>query len=231
MTGASAEVPPKIVVVATRNAGKAAEFARMLGDAVPGGAIAWADLSAYPDAGEVEETGDTFEANAVLKATEYARRTGQVALADDSGLEVDALGGKPGVTSARWAKLHGIEAPAGTGDAANNALLLKQLADVPEDRRTARFVCVLALADPAGRVLATVRGTVDGRIIRSPRGGNGFGYDPLFEIAASRSGAGIDVAGRTAAELNAAAKAAVSHRGDALRRLTLEWPRVWEAMS
>lgn len=202
---------PPVVVVATHNRGKAAEFARMLGGhGTPHAAVRWPDLSAYPDIGEVDETGDTFRANACLKASEYARRTGQWALADDSGLEVDALNGKPGVVSARWAALHDESPVAGTGDAANNALLLRQLESVPDDRRTARFVCVLALADSAGRILLTVRDTMEGRIIRLPRGANGFGYDPLFEVSGF---------GRTSAELSPAEKAEVSHRGRALRRL------------
>ncbi|HEX8323353.1 MAG TPA: RdgB/HAM1 family non-canonical purine NTP pyrophosphatase [Tepidisphaeraceae bacterium] len=193
---------PPIVVVATHNRGKAAEFARMLGD----DGVEWRDLSAFPDAGEVDETGHTFRANACLKASEYARRTGHWALADDSGLEVDALGGKPGVVSARWAALH----EAGSGDAANNALLLRQLENTPDQERSARFVCVLALADSVGRIILTARDTVEGRIIHQPRGTNGFGYDPLFEV---------ESLGRTTAELTPAEKADVSHRGRALRRL------------
>lgn len=201
---------PPVVVVATHNRGKAAEFAHLLGDAGASGAakraVEWRDLSAYPDIGEVEETGHTFRANACLKATEYAQRTGQWALADDSGLEVDALDGKPGVVSARWAALH----DAGSGDAANNALLLRQLNAIPDEQRTARFVCVLALADAAGRIILTARDTVEGHIIRQPRGSNGFGYDPLFRV---------DSLQKAMAELSKAEKADISHRGRALRRL------------
>ena len=192
------------VVVATHNRGKAAEFAHMLAGVVPG--VDWLDLSAFPDVGEVDETGDTFEANASLKASEYAKRTGHWCLADDSGLCVDALGGKPGVVSARWAALH----DAGSGDAANNALLLKQLDAVADADRTARFECVLALADPTGRIRLTSRGSMPGHIIRQPRGANGFGYDPLFLVAEF---------GRTTAELSPSEKAAISHRGRALREL------------
>lgn len=195
---------PSIVVVATHNRGKAVEFADMLGADNAG--TQWRDLSAYPDIGEVEETGHTFRANACLKAAEYAKRTGQWALADDSGLEVDALDNKPGVVSARWAAIHG----AGSGDAANNALLLQQLESVPDEKRSARFVCVLALADETGCIIFTARDTMEGHIIRQPRGTNGFGYDPLFWV---------DRLGKTTAELTPAEKAAVSHRGGALRRL------------
>jgi XTP/dITP diphosphohydrolase len=192
------------LLIATSNAGKVREFREMLGDA--GHQFSWADLSGHPGVTPVEETGRTFLANASLKASGYARQFDTWALADDSGLEVDALDGSPGVSSARWAKLH----DAGEGDAANNALLLRQLDGIPDDRRTARFVCVLALADPQGRIILTARDTVEGRILRSPRGSNGFGYDPLFEL---------ESLGRTTAELSPGEKHQVSHRGKALRRL------------
>lgn len=192
-----------IIVVATRNSGKAREFAEML-SAISG--IDWRDLSHYPNAGEVEETGHTFRANACLKASTYAQRLGQWTIADDSGLEVDALNGSPGVYSARWAKMH----EAGSGDADNNRLLLDQLKDVADSQRTARFVCVLAMSDDKGRVVLSVRDTVEGRILRESRGCNGFGYDPLFWI---------DAMGKTTAELPAEQKHAISHRGKALARL------------
>jgi XTP/dITP diphosphohydrolase len=191
---------PKLLI-ATGNAGKARELAQMLG-----GRIDWADLSYIPDIGTVEETGVTFRENACLKATQYARRANLWTLADDSGLEVDALDGKPGVTSARWAELH----HAGKGDGDNNRLLLQQLQNVPDDRRAARFVCVLALANPGGKIILTARETVEGRIIHNPRGHNGFGYDPLFEVA------GL---GQTSAELASDEKNRISHRGRALRRI------------
>ncbi len=191
-----------IFVVATRNAGKAREFAEMLGES----GMDWRDLSHFPNAGEVDETGHTFRANACLKASTYATRTGHWTIADDSGLEVDALGGSPGVYSARWAAIH----DSGKGDADNNTLLLKQLHDVPDERRTARFVCTLALSDPAGRVVLSVRDTVEGRILRELRGSNGFGYDPMFLI---------DALGKTTAELSSDQKHAISHRGKALRRM------------
>jgi XTP/dITP diphosphohydrolase len=194
---------PASILIATRNAGKAKEFAEMLG----GDGVTWRDLASLKDdLGEVEETGTTFRANACLKASAYAKRSGLWTVADDSGLEVDALGGSPGVYSARWAARH----EAGSGDADNNRLLLKQLADIPDDKLTARFVCVLALADEEGRIVLTARDTVEGRIIRDLRGSNGFGYDPLFLV---------DAFGRTTAELSPEQKHAVSHRGKALRRL------------
>jgi XTP/dITP diphosphohydrolase len=190
------------IVIATRNAGKSREFREML----PADQFVWSDLSDHPNVQEVEETGRTFRANACLKASGYASQTGKWALADDSGLEIDALGGSPGVASARWAILQGT----GSGDAANNATVLKQLQSVPDDRRTARFVCVLALANPAGQIVLTARDTVEGRMLREPRGNNGFGYDPLFFI---------DSLQQTTAELSAGQKHQISHRGKAMRRL------------
>jgi len=191
-----------IFVVATRNHGKAREFAELLGDS----SLDWRDLSQFPAAGEVEETGHTFRANACLKASEYAIRLGHHTIADDSGLEVDALNGSPGVYSARWAQMHNQ----GKGDADNNRLLQSQLADFSDEKRTARFVCALALADPQGRIILTVRDTVEGRILRELRGSNGFGYDPMFLI---------DALGKTTAELPSDQKHAISHRGKALRRM------------
>jgi XTP/dITP diphosphohydrolase len=190
------------LLVATANAGKLREFREMLGS----DRSTFCDLSLYPSIPPVEETGHTFRVNACLKASEYAKTTSLWTIADDSGLEVDAMGGAPGVLSARWAETSG----AGSGDAANNQLLLKQLHDVPETKRTARFVCVLALAGPDGRVIVTVRDTVEGRIIHAPRGSNGFGYDPLFLI---------DALGKTTAELPPDQKHQISHRGKALRKL------------
>jgi XTP/dITP diphosphohydrolase len=190
------------LLIATSNAGKVREFREMLG----GDRFQWVDLSMQPPGPTVQETGRTFLANACLKASGYAARFGIWTIADDSGLEVDALGGAPGVLSARWAEHNN----SGVGDAANNALLLQQLADTPDDDRTARFVCVLALADPVGHVVASARDTVEGRLIRQPRGSNGFGYDPLFKI---------DSLGRTTAELPPHEKHCISHRGKALRRM------------
>jgi XTP/dITP diphosphohydrolase len=192
------------VLIATGNAGKVREFREMLG----ADRFEWSDLAAHRGVEPVEETGRTFRANACLKASGYATQLNTWALADDSGLAVDALGGKPGVHSARWAELNGT----GKGDADNNATLLRQLDElrVPDEQRTARFVCVLALADPRGRIVLTAQDAVEGRILRSPRGTNGFGYDPLFLVPPL---------GKTTAELSPDEKHAISHRGKALRRL------------
>jgi XTP/dITP diphosphohydrolase len=190
------------LLVATTNPGKVREFREMLGE----GSGSFSDLSAYPGTAAVEETGHTFRANACLKATYYARLFHSWTVADDSGLEVDALGGSPGVYSARWAEMNG----AGAGDGDNNALLLRQLEKTAEERRGARFVCVLALADPEGRIILTAREIVEGRVLRGARGANGFGYDPLFFI---------DALGKTTAELSSDEKHGISHRGKALRHL------------
>ena len=190
------------ILIASGNRKKIVEFRQMLA----ADTVAWDDLSAHPDAIEVAETGDTFEANAALKAAGYATQFNTWALADDSGLEVDALQGKPGVFSARWAEQHG----AGKGDADNNALLLQQLQKVPDEQRTGRFVCALALSDAGGEILLRARGTVEGVILREPRGSNGFGYDPLFLLPDR---------GLTTAELSSEEKHQVSHRGKAMRTL------------
>lgn len=157
-------------------------------------------LDHVPD--EPVEDAGTFEGNARLKAVGYARQTGRRCLADDSGLCVDALDGAPGVHSARYA---GVGATREDRDGANNAKLLEAIANVPDDLRTARFVCCMCLADPDGTIVAESRGTFDGRVIDAPRGENGFGYDPLLELAD----------GRTSAELDPAEKNAMSHRARA----------------
>jgi XTP/dITP diphosphohydrolase len=190
------------LLIATTNAGKIREFRQMLGD----GQFEYTDLSEHREIEPPEETGDTFMANACLKAIYYAKLLNTAAIADDSGLEVDALQGKPGVHSARWAEMNN----AGSGDAANNALLLWQLADVPTERRTARFVCALALADAQGSVRLTARNTVEGELLLDPRGSNGFGYDPLFYVPSLNRGM---------AELSMEQKQQISHRGKALRDL------------
>lgn len=200
------------LLVATTNPGKAKEFAELLRGLPLLIATSVLTLRDVPPVADVAETGDTFTANAALKAIAYATATGHWTLADDSGLEVDALAGKPGVYSARWAALH----EAGTGDAANNHLLLRQMSDVPAGQRGARFVCVLALSSPAGRVVLTSRGVMEGSICFDPAGDNGFGYDPLFRVAA------LD---RTSAQLSPEHKHAISHRGNALRRLAATWNR------
>ena len=197
------------VLIASGNRGKVREFQEMLRDH----GVECTDLSAHPNAIAPEETGHTFRANALLKAMHYATSLRTWALADDSGLSVDVLGGKPGVHSARWAELGN----AGKGDADNNALLLQQLDAVPSDQRAARFVCCLALSDPQGRVILTAQDEVEGQMLRAPRGEGGFGYDPLFLVPAL---------GKTTAELPAHEKHAISHRGKALRRLAAMLDRV-----
>lgn len=157
---------------------------------------------------DVVEDLPTFRGNAAKKAISAALFARMWALADDSGLEVDALGGAPGVLSARFAGAHG-------DDAANNALLLERMADVPDARRGARFVCALALARPDGTIALEVEEHARGRILRTPRGARDFGYDPLFEFTEP----GFAQTGRGFAELDAAEKSAVSHRGRALRQL------------
>jgi len=190
------------LLIATANRNKVREFREILGN----DRYAWIDLADGGEIAPVEETGKTFRENACLKARYYAKKLGAWALADDSGLAVDALGGNPGVLSARWAQIHA----SGAGDAANNATLLRQLDRVPDDQRAARFVCSLALADPEGRIAITTQDSVQGMILRQSRGSNGFGYDPLFLI---------EKLARTTAELAPEQKHAISHRGKALRRL------------
>ena len=162
--------PAPTVVLATRNPHKLDEIRRIL--AAAGANIDLVSVARFPDVADVVETGLTFAENALLKATATAAATGLSALADDSGLSVDALNGMPGVYSARWAGRHG-------DDAANLELLLRQVADVPDARRGAAFVCVAALATPSGRTVVE-EGRLAGRLAHEPRGGNGFGYDPVF---------------------------------------------------
>ncbi len=188
------------VVLASRNAHKIEELGRILADA--GLAIDLVGVEAFPEVAEVAETGETFAANALLKARAVAEATGLPSVGDDSGLCVDALNGMPGIFSARWS--------GGAGDLANLELLLAQLADVPPERRAAHFVCAAAVAMPDGRT-AVVEGRLDGHVITAPRGTNGFGYDPVFVP--------VDDPDRTTAELTDAAKDAISHRGRALRVL------------
>lgn len=190
------------LVVATRNEGKVRELRRVFGEL----GVELVTLDELRDVPEVVEDRDTFEGNAAKKAVEVARATGLPALADDSGLEVDALGGAPGVFSARYA---GEKAT----DVENNRELLEALAGEPPERRTARFRCVLAFADPQGPLgdrVHLAHGTCEGRIVASPRGDNGFGYDPLFELEGD---------GRTLAELRPEEKACVSHRARAAQRM------------
>ncbi|HEY7838690.1 MAG TPA: RdgB/HAM1 family non-canonical purine NTP pyrophosphatase [Terriglobales bacterium] len=185
--------------LATSNQGKLADFAGLAPT------VHWELLPGFSSLPRAEETGRTFEANARLKAEFYSQYTDATVVADDSGLEVAALGGEPGVDSALYAGRHG-------DDEANNRLVLERLHGVPLNQRQAEFVCVLAVAR-AGRTLACFTGRAAGVILEAPRGDGGFGYDPLF----FSSGAGC-----TFAELDPAAKGRYSHRGAAVRQIA-EW--------
>ena len=187
------------LVLATRNKGKIEEVQRLISEHAPHIRLRSVAEFAVDD---VEETGATFEENALLKASTIARLTGLPALADDSGIAIDALGGAPGVYSARWSGVHG-------DDGANIAKVLEELADLPESERGAQFVCVIALATPDGRHL-TVRGEVEGRVRTAPVGENGFGYDPIFQPA------GFQI---TTAQMDPKTKDSISHRGKALREI------------
>lgn len=191
------------LVLATRNAHKVGELRDILADVLTVTGRTLVGVEDFPQAGEVVESGVTFAANALLKARAVAQATGLPALADDSGLAVDVLGGSPGVFSARWS---GVEGPG--KDSANNALLLAQLADVPDEHRGAGFVCAAALVTPDGTEVVR-EGAVRGVLAREPRGSGGFGYDPLLLLPD----------GRTLAEYPSAEKHAVSHRGEAFRSL------------
>jgi XTP/dITP diphosphohydrolase len=189
------------LVLATHNAHKVTEMRALLG----GLPVEVLGLDAFPGAPEPEETGETFAENARIKAVCAAQFTGCYAIADDSGISIDVLGGRPGVYSARWA---------GPGSGAKEwiAKTLTELADVPDEKRTARYVCALALAAPDGSILAAAEGIFEGRIGHKARGAGGFGYDPVFLVAG-------DAQGRTAAELPPDEKNALSHRGVAVRAL------------
>ena len=196
----SAEPGALAIVLATHNRKKLAELARIV--AAAGLSVSFLSLDDFPDVPTSPEEGATFAENARQKALWYAEHTGQLCLADDSGLEVDALGGEPGVHSARYA---GPDA----SDADNRRKLLAALAAVPAERRTARFRCALALADETG-VIFEADGVTEGVVLGEERGLAGFGYDPLFH---SRE------LGRSFAEVDSAEKDRVSHRGRALARL------------
>lgn len=184
------------LLLGTRNPGKVREIETILGE------VPWRlrSLQEFADVHVPDETGDTYAANAIIKAEFYARATGMCALADDSGLEVEALGGAPGVFSARYAG-------AGASDADRRRLLLSELVHVPAEQRRARFVCAVAIATPEGRVLNISEGVCDGAMIFEPRGSGGFGYDPLFVP---------DGFNETFAELPDAIKNQLSHRARAL---------------
>ena len=186
------------VVLATHNAHKIDEIRRILASTD----IELVGLDEFPDLEGVAETGATFAENALLKAHATAQATGLIAIADDSGIAVDALNGMPGVLSVYWAGR-------ARDDVANLRLVLEQIEDVPDERRGAAFVCAAAVAMPDGRELV-VEGRVDGTLARVPRGERGFGYDPIFVPTGER---------RTTAEMTAAEKDAISHRGRAFRAL------------
>ena len=197
------------VLIATSNPGKLRDFA---GAALPHG-IEIVSLSKFASLPEVKEDGDTFEANARKKAEHYSRHAaGEIVLADDSGLEVDALGGAPGVHSARYAADQPHLLTNNTDDQANNARLLRELRKIPPDNRIGRFVCVIAAARD-GQILAIFRGQAEGIILDRPRGSNGFGYDPLFYFPQIK---------KTFAELTPEEKANYSHRGEAFRNF-ISW--------
>lgn len=189
----------RVLVLGTRNRKKLGELVELLG----AHGFVLKTLADFPAAVEVEETGDSFAANAALKATVQAKALGQWVLGEDSGLAVDALGGAPGIHSARYA---GDEAT----DEKNNRLLLEKLRDVPLESRTAHYVCSAALSDPTGQVRATSEGICRGRILLEPVGSGGFGYDPLFEVVECH---------RTFGELAPAVKAVLSHRSRAMREM------------
>ncbi|MCA1025263.1 XTP/dITP diphosphatase [Cytobacillus kochii] len=193
------------IIIATKNKGKAEEFKKMfapLGYEVK-------TLHDYPDMPDVEETGTTFEANAVLKAEEISRLMNRPVIADDSGLSIDALEGRPGIFSARYA---GED----KNDEANIDKVLEEMKHVPEEKRDARFYCALAVAIP-GKKTYTVSGTCEGKILYARKGTNGFGYDPIFWANAKN---------KAMAELTSEEKAAISHRGQALKQLEKDLPTI-----
>jgi XTP/dITP diphosphohydrolase len=187
------------LMLGTRNRKKREEIVEILGDL----GLTFGDLSDRPDVPDVEETGSTFEQNARLKATAFAKATGEWTLAEDSGLVLPGLNGRPGVYSARYAGVQG-------DDDANNARLLAELAPLPDDRRAAYYVCVAVLADPTGEVKAVTEGRCHGVIVMEFRGTGGFGYDPLFLVPEFH---------KTFGELSSRVKHALSHRSRALERL------------
>ncbi len=208
-----------VIVLATRNQGKIKE----LSDLLKNFGLEVKGLDDFPELGEIPETGSTFEENALQKAGTVSQTTGLVAVADDSGLEVDALKGRPGIYSARYGA-DVAETPENKGlsrDQVNNRKLLRELGDTPEDRRTARFRCVMAACAPSGKSI-TASGAWEGRIAFEPSGEQGFGYDPVFfdqEL------------GSTAAHLTREQKNQRSHRGRALRKLLEDWPHFWNEVS
>ncbi|ALC84811.1 nucleoside-triphosphate diphosphatase [Bacillus sp. FJAT-22090] len=193
------------IIIATKNKGKAKDFEALFGP------LGYEVLTLHDVAEDmdVEETGTTFEENALLKATALAERLQTMVIADDSGLEIDALDGRPGIYSARYA---GEE----KSDEANIVKVLKELENVADSNRTARFVCAIAVASPSIEPI-TVRGTCEGVIAREKRGSNGFGYDPIFYVPSEN---------RMMAELSGEEKGAISHRGNAIKKLSVKLPEL-----
>ncbi len=192
---------PHKLLLATRNKGKIEEFRRILED-IAAGEIDLVGLEQFPNLHDVDETGSTFEENALLKARQMCAASGIPAIADDSGLCVDYLNGDPGIFSARWSGIHG-------DDDANTAKVLESLTDVPDEKRSAHFTCVAALALPDGRTHVE-QARFDGWILRSPVGDQGFGYDPIFRP---------DGYAISSAQMSAEEKDAISHRGKSLRAI------------
>lgn len=195
----------KEIIIATKNPGKAREFKRVFND----DEFVIKTLLDFPDFPEIRETGRTFEENATIKAHAVMERFNLPTIADDSGLQVDALYGRPGVYSARYAGDH--------NDAANNAKILMELGGVPDEKRTARFVSTLVFANPKNDQDLVVEGEVKGRIAPFPAGDDGFGYDPLFYIPEL---------GKTMAQITLDEKNQISHRGNAIKKLEKQW-RDW----
>ncbi|GKU81490.1 XTP/dITP diphosphatase [Niallia sp. NCCP-28] len=188
----------KEIIIATKNAGKAKEFVQMF---APMG-FAVKTLLDYPEIEDVEETGTTFEENAIIKAETVAKQLGAIVISDDSGLMIDALDGKPGVYSARYAG-------ARKNDEENMVKVLEELNGVPTDKRTARFCCTIAVANPKKKTL-TFTGTCEGLILEEKRGEFGFGYDPIFYVVEEQ---------KSMAELPSEIKNQISHRADAIKKL------------
>lgn len=201
------------IVLASRNMGKIKELEELL---KPFG-IAVKGLDAFPEIGEIAETGTTFAENALIKASTAGKLTGLVAIADDSGLEVDALNGEPGVYSARYSEGPGIPAT----DERNTRKVLERTKHVPDQKRTIRFISAMAAVAPDGRRIIAL-GAWEGVLAREPRGQNGFGYDPVFFDPES---------GMTAAEMAPEQKNACSHRAKACRKLLELWPNFWREVA
>ncbi|MFB5194770.1 XTP/dITP diphosphatase [Neobacillus sp. KR4-4] len=197
----------KEVIIATKNPGKAREFEHIFSSR----GITVRTLLDYPDIPEVEETGTTFEENATLKAVAVSKALGQMVIGDDSGLIVDALEGRPGIYSARYAGEP-------KNDQNNTDKVLSELEGIPEEKRTARFYCALAVAVP-GQETETVSGTCEGRILEERRGTNGFGYDPVFYVPEK---------GLSMAELSSEEKNKISHRANALKKLDVVLDEILE---